>query len=349
MVRSAFGVESLQYMMMYAWNLWPAGTVTHLGGTKAAMAPLDRLGLILANVILKAEKNGLYREYVDRQEKTLVPKGSILLSQTLQLRARRDQRLMIEADEFSIDCPPNIALKEAVLGMLKCKVGQVVREKLLLAYAALSSVSDKITSGRELNVILLSARRSEYRLGLSIALLLKQSHLFGDRKSNYLFESPEINDEVLFRRLYEKFLREFYKFNLSGKVVGGRQYRWSESSSKLVPLMQTDINIEDDSHVMVVDAKCTPRVTVGRSDLSSSHTLNSAHLYQMFSYMSHAGKQSPGKRIGGLLIYPKYELCVDETIETQQGELRVVTVDFQCEWEQLSSGLIDLVATRSFS
>lgn len=343
MVRSAFGVESLQYMMMYAWSLWPAGTVTYLGDSKSAVAPLDRLGLILANVILKAEKIGLYREYVDRQEETLVPRGSILLSQTLQLRARRDQRLMIEADDFSTDCLQNIALKEAVLGMLKCKVGQVVREKLLLAYAALSGVSDKITSGRDLNVSLLSARRSEYRLGLSIALLLKQSHFFGAKDSKYLFEYSEVNDEAVFRRLYEKFLREFYRFHLSGKVVGGRQYRWTEPSTKLVPVMQTDINIEDASRIIVVDAKCTPKITVGRSDLSSSQTLNSAHLYQMFSYMSHAGKQTFGKRIDGLLIYPKYELFVDKTIKTEQGDLRAVTVDFQADWNTVSRQLLDLV------
>lgn len=346
MLASAFGIEALQYMMMYAWSLWPQSAAVYAGSSQKLDAPLDRLGLILANSVIKAEKTGLYREYVSNPEQTLVPRGTLLLSPTLQLRAQRNQRVVVEADEFSINCVANRALKEAVDALLIFGLTPDVTKRLFAARAALSSVDQAPVSLRNLNVAILTARRGEYRLGLSIASLIKRSNLFSDGRSKFLFESPAFNDEVLFRRLYERFLREFYRFNLKGKFVGGRQYRWTDKRTQLVPVMQTDINIEDVNRVTVIDAKCTPNAIIGRSDAGFSKTLNSAHLYQMFSYMSHAGKQNFGKRIDGLLIYPKYDQSVDETIKTDQGDLRVVTVDFQCDWGATSRQLLDLLSTN---
>lgn len=344
MVKTAFSLESLQYMMMYAWSLWPSGSRIFVGGAREVDAPLDRLALILGDSILKAEKSGLYREYVAVKEDTLVPRGRFLISKTIQLRAKHQQTISVETDEFSVDCLVNRAVKEALLTLLTAGLSAEAKEALSLAKTALSNVSDVSLTSRELNTALSTVRRGEYRLALSIAVLLKESRLFSNHKNQqYYFETTEIDDDALFRRLYEKFLREFYRFNLKGVSVGGRQYRWSANDAEYIPIMQTDINIENKSEVIVIDAKCTPKVITKRTGYGERFTLNSNHLYQMFSYMAHASYANPGKQTTGVLLYPEYENEIDEVMQTSGGSLRVKTINFLDDWETVSAQLLDLV------
>jgi len=343
MTTSAFSIESLQYMMMYAWNMWPVSSTTYLGSSTNAVAPLDRLAYILADCIVRAEKSGLTHEYITSSEETLLPRGRLQLARTIQLRANRDQRVAVETDEYSVDCRPNRALREAVETFLRSSVGKQVRDRLLVARGALARVSNESLSLRDIHASLLDSRRTEYRIGLSISILLKQSRFFGEDASPLLHESAVINDDVLFRRLYEKFLREFYRFNLRNHVVGGRQYCWDKSTSSSVPVMQTDINIEDQTSVFVIDAKCTHRSLISRENLGGRWTLNSNHLYQMFAYMAYAGAQNPGKSIAGILLYPEYDHSVDETIDTRHGPLRAKTINFSGNWESVCSQLLDVL------
>ena len=90
-----------------------------------------------------------------------------------------------------------------------------------------------------------------------------------------------------------------------------------------------------------MDAKCTPRVLSHRDEFSSS-TLNSGHLYQIFSYMAHAAIQNPQKKISGLLVYPQYEHAVDENIMTIHGNLRVKTIEFKTDWQAIFFQLKEL-------
>lgn len=330
-------------MLMYAWRLWPSVGLAR-GSSRRVGAPLDLLANLLAEAIIKAEKSGLQRQYLPVTELTHTPRGQIQFQQTVRLRAQRDTSLAVATDEFSTNCLANRALAAAARGLLTVELSKDVRDALSVAQTKLSLVPDENAAARDILNELREARRLEYRVGLSIAYMLIQGQVFSSADSGAIsFRKPVADDEHLFRNIYESFLREFFRFHRRDAFVGGRHYQWSTEPKSFVPLMKTDINIETDSSVLVIDAKCTPHSVLRRGDFSTD-SLNSSHLYQLFSYMVHAGSVNPGKSILGALIYPEYEREVNESIETEFGAIRVKTVNFRQDWTAVSRELLELAA-----
>ena len=77
------------------------------------------------------------------------------------------------------------------------------------------------------------------------------------------------------------------------------------------------------------------------------NTLISGHLYQLFSYMAHCKPLNPTKKIEGVLIYPLYDNYVNSSAITPSGSLRVITVDFKQEWNEISRDLLAIALAKS--
>jgi 5-methylcytosine-specific restriction enzyme subunit McrC len=341
--QSAFSIDSLCNMILYAWRLWPSGYSAYSGKT-TNLSPLDLLGVLLSQSVIKAAKAGLYRDYREREELAFVPRGRILISETLKRRAVNDRQLYITTDEFTVDCLANQILLWAVSALNRVtSIDKMVNAQLLRSRDILSNVSYVSPSSQEMNFEMSRIRRKEYKLGLSIAIILYQSKIFSpSRQGNLSSEIPLIDDEHLFRRLYETFLREFYKFHFKENTVTGRFYDWGAGPTGRFPRMVTDINVESDQQIILMDAKCTPKVLTRRDEFSNG-TLNSGHLYQIFTYMAHASSLNSEKSVKGVLIYPQYDQFVDEQVVTLHGSLRVRTINFKEGWSSIESKLSELI------
>lgn len=338
---TAFNQQSLYFMLIYAWRLWAGGNVAPAGATDLK-SPSDLLAKLLIDAVTGALSSGLHRDYISVQEETLLPSGRILLQETINNRSRRRAKLFVQRDTFSSNCLPNIILKEAIKAMLFLPLKNENKETLLDLLGRLSKVDDRIVGQREIKAELYKSRRRDYRVALSIALTIKKSAVVAPSYSSEISVlAPEISDETMLRTLFETFLREFYRYHLSDRFVGGRRYSWSDQSTDIFPIMQTDTNIESEDRILVIDAKCTPKVVSKRGDFSKS-TLNSGHLYQMLSYMSHAKAKNSSKSVSGVLIYPRYSLSVDEVTNTPVGPLRVKTIDFHRGWDDISDELLQI-------
>lgn len=342
---TAFTQESLYFMLMYAWRMWPGGHAAPAIKSNED-TPSDLVAKLLSSSIRKASSLGLQRNYIAVHEETIQPSGRILMQQTIRNRLHRKQFLYVERDTFSENCFSNQILRDAANYLMTMQLNHETRIELSDALGRLQNVSDINIDGRQILSEISRTRRLEYRIGLSIALTIKQAKLLSPAGAGHMTnEAPNIGDDIWFRTLFESFLREFYRHNLSSQKVCGSRYNWSSRKSDLFPIMQTDINIENEKSVLIIDAKCTPKVLTKRKDFKS-RTLNSSHLYQIFTYMSHCRALNPKKKISGILIYPLYENKVDTYTDTPSGELRVKTVDFKRDWEDIRDELIEIVITR---
>ena len=339
---TAFNEQSLYFMLMYAWRMWPGGAIAP-AVTSNLKTPSDLLAKLLTDALKRACSAGLQRDYISIQEETVLPTGRILLQKTLKNRSQRRLALFVERDTFSVNCLANRAIREAIKVLLSFPHQAENRVALEDSLSRLSGVDDAVIDQRDIQAELFKARRRDYRISLSIALTLKRSEVLAPSNAGELAAiKPLISDETMLRSLFETFLREFYRHHLSDRYVGGRRYSWGNQGADIFPVMQTDTNIESDKSVLVIDAKCTPKVVSKRKDFTKL-TLNSSHLYQMFSYMSHCGASNPNKSVRGMLIYPKYAFSVDETSETPAGPLRVKTIDFHRGWDEISDDLLQIV------
>ena len=111
--------------------------------------------------------------------------------------------------------------------------------------------------------------------------------------------------------------------------------------------MKTDINIETQDELYVIDAKFYQSALKISFDFDSSKPdskkINSAHLYQLFTYLTYAAVKSNSKTVSGILLYPRNHYDIDHVVTTVSGDIRVATIDCNQDWGSLTRNLLDLV------
>lgn len=338
--------DNLGQMLIYASRLWGMQKHINLGG-QAQTSPLDVVALIVAAQIRAAEKRGLYRSYEAVIESTSRPRGRVLLSETINLRAVGCNEVVVETDELSADNSVNRNIRWAAEFLLQSgTVTADTRVVLKSAIGRLGGVSRVSRPTRALKTDLLQARRPEYRVALSMVSLLSscmQIQLGAESSTATL--GPSLN-EILFSQIFEVFVREFYRYHLKSARVSGRRMRWSGAVVPIEPVMLTDITVENDDSILVIDTKYYVSALSKRDDfgVSSQAKLRSINLYQIFTYMSYTSASNPGMPVSGMLMYPENGTSVDHTVDTIQGPIRAKTINLMQDWERVEAELLSFVA-----
>ena len=88
-------------------------------------------------------------------------------------------------------------------------------------------------------------------------------------------------------RLFEKFILEYYARECPRVAASAAQIPWAldDGQGAMLPLMQSDITLRRGNDVLIIDAKYYAHTTQTRFD---AHTLHSANLYQIFTYVKNA-------------------------------------------------------------
>src|SRR5690606_28009497 len=131
--------------------------------------------------------------------------------------------------------------------------------------------------------------------------------------------------------------------------VGSEMMSWSASAIDashltLLPSMQTDITIRSERETVIVDAKFY-REALGGGRYSAR--LRSAHLYQLATYLAHAQKREPARRIRGLLVYPQVHRALDLNYEILGFPVRIATVDLSAQWAEIRKELLSVQRERN--
>jgi 5-methylcytosine-specific restriction enzyme subunit McrC len=151
-----------------------------------------------------------------------------------------------------------------------------------------------------------------------------------------------LQDEIAFDRLFENFVRNFYKLHLKEYRVSSEQLKWhDELGSEFVPTMRTDITITRQSppeRRLVIDTKYYLEA------LSNSGKFKSENLYQIYAYLRTQEHLSEVHgRAEGMLLYPTTAKDLDESIRVQGHHIRIATVNLSSSWEMIESKLIAVI------
>ena len=95
-------------------------------------------------------------------------------------------------------------------------------------------------------------------------------------------------DEQRMCRLYEKFILEYYRKHFPELTVTASQIPWCVEDSTMLPTMQSDIHLQKDNTVLIIDAKYYSQTTQFRYN---KHTIHSNNLYQIFTYVKNRDYQ----------------------------------------------------------
>jgi len=104
--------------------------------------------------------------------------------------------------------------------------------------------------------------------------------------------------------------------------------------------MKTDITLRSGNRTIVADAKFYKEVLKGgRYDPK----VQSAHLYQLSTYLAHVREKEPSQDLSGLLIYPSGSQSLRLRYRLLGTPVTVATVDLSAEWPSIHEELIELI------
>ena len=270
-----------------------------------------------------------------------VMRGKIDMPGTIKNKLARKHVLTCEYDELSENNLLNQILKTTVILLLRhAKVDAEYKSDLKKKLLFFSAVD--IIDPTEIKWTTIRFQRSNqsYRMLISLCQFILEGMLLTTEEGEYKISS--FVDEQRMCRLYEKFILEYFSKHYPHLDVRASQIPWAldDGIGTMLPAMQSDITITHGNKVLIIDAKYYARTTQVQYD---KHTLHSANLYQIFTYVKNKDAAFGDKphEVSGMLLYAKTdeEIQPDHSYMMNGNKISVKTLDLGCEFLEIAKQL----------
>lgn len=256
------------------------------------------------------------------------------------------KQLICTYDEFSVNCAMNQIVKSTVELLLHSKISKQRKKNLrkLMLYFDEVDLIDLHTVNWNIKY---NRNNQTYRMLISICYLvvkgLLQTQVDGRTKLMDFF------DEQRMCRLYEKFILEYYRKEYNGQITANAsQISWQldNEENSMLPIMQSDIMLQRDGKVLIIDAKYYTHSTQVRFD---NHTLHSGNLYQIFTYVKNKEYELRDKEhtVAGMILYAKTdeEIYPNNIYQMSGNQITVKTLDLNLPFADIAEQLNTIVKT----
>ena len=309
----------------------------------------DLLAAILAKGIGLQLKQGLYREYINRQEELSVLRGKINMSGTIKNQLVHKRVLTCDFDDLSENNLFNQIIKTTVSLLLrndtvKSKYKDDLKKKMLF----FSNIELLEPTSIRWSSIRFQRNNQTYRMLISICQLILEGMLMTTDTGEYRLAS--FLDEQHMCRLYEKFILEYYNRHYPELKVSASQIPWSvdDGVRTMLPMMQSDIHLQKGNTVLIIDAKYYSHTTQTQYD---KHTLHSNNMYQIFAYVKNRDYEFGEEEhtVSGMLLYAKTEEEVqpDHVYQMHGNQITVRTLDLNLPFVDIA-GQLNQIAESHF-
>ena len=333
-------IKNIYYMLSYAFTTLNQSNYDSISTEKFENIH-NLFAAILSKGIGRQLKQGLYREYLSHKEDLAVVRGKIDMPGTIKNSLARKKNLTCEYDELSENNLLNQILKTTVRLLLQhANVENEYKSSLkkeLLFFSDVDTIEpDKIRWAS----IRFQRNNSTYRMLISLCQLILEGMLLTTDSGEYRLASFVDNQRM--HRLYEKFILEYYIKEHSWLKVSASEIEWAvdDGIKTMLPVMQSDIMLSNGNTVLIIDAKYYTHTAKVQYD---THTLHSANLYQIFTYVKNKESElsnSPHK-VSGMLLYAKTdeEIVPNNSYQMSGNRIDVRTLDLNCEFSQIKAQL----------
>jgi 5-methylcytosine-specific restriction enzyme subunit McrC len=308
----------------------------------------DLCSAILIKGMSKQLKRGLAKEYISKVESLSSLRGKLEITESIKSNTIIKRQMVCTYDEFSENSYINRIIKTTILKLIVSDISKERKKKLKKILLFLNNVEP--LEVKSINWKLRYNRNNEtYRMLVSICYLVLKGLL--QATSDGSTKLMDFLDEQRMCRLYEKFILEYYKKEYPKLNVNASQIPWQldgDIDSMLLPVMQSDIMIEKDGTVLIIDAKYYAHTTQNHYN---KVTLHSGNLYQIFTYVKNKEAELKGKphKVSGMLLYAKTdeEIVLDSTYNMSGNKISVKTMDLNCEFDEIKKQL-DFIVNNYF-
>lgn len=335
-------VRNIYYMLSYAFRTLNEKEAA--GYEAEEFEYIDSLfAVILARGIGKQLKRGLGREYQNQAETTVSPKGKLRMADTLKLRAAHKNEVSCERYELAENTYMNQILKSTSLLLLRSKdIAPKHRRQLKTALRYFSDVDALNCRAVSWNRLQYHRNNASYKMLMNICFLVINGMLLSE-KDGRMTLSRYVDDQQM-HKLYEKFILEYYRKHFPHIRASQAQIEWQtdDGMKKFLPLMRTDIMLEYQGKILIIDAKYYASSMQHHSQYGSE-TVHSHNLYQIFSYVKN---KAAGCRdsVSGMLLYAKtQEHNPDADYRMGGNKISVKTLDLDADFCEIRKQLDGIV------
>ncbi|GAA4352305.1 hypothetical protein GCM10023185_11830 [Hymenobacter saemangeumensis] len=340
-------LATLYYFLCYAWNRLPEPALLRASEARAFHRPLELLAQVLLQATRRRLKNGLPRAFTPRQEELASLRGRVELAASLSQGLLPQGRALCSFDELSTDVPLHhlLAATLAQLAQATTLPAALRRELSQLRQRFPFPSTPSLRPQAETFSRLRRQRPgSEAAFLLHICELVWQVALPTPTKSGRSRFIDFRRDEALMARIFEQFVRNFYRREQRRYRVYAETIAWQAEAREapdlaLLPTMLTDTTLEAPDRKIILDTKYYAAALRPRYD---RQRLIAPHLYQLYAYLQNQ-RPTPEQRLEGILLYPAATQAVDVRYSLGGHPVRVVTLDLHQPWAGIAASLLALI------
>lgn len=306
----------------------------------------DLFAALLSRGIEIQEKKHLHREYTQEFEESPFIRGKIDIPQTINNLSFVSKKVVCCFDNLTPDSYLNEIIKTTLIILLNSNIRNKNKNRIKRILPLLKDV--KTLDVRTINWnVKFNRMNNTYRMLIGLCYLtingLIQTNETGTiRLMDFL-------DSQRFSQLYERFILEYYRRHYPELNPASIVINWQieNKNYNLLPQMKTDVVLQKDKNILIIDAKCYIHNTqfhYGRT------TIISEHLYQIFAYVKNKEYELRNTyKVSGMLLYAR----TDESIQPNEeylimgNNIFVKNIDLNCNF-QLVKKQLNIIADNYF-
>jgi 5-methylcytosine-specific restriction enzyme subunit McrC len=342
-------IRNIWFLLLYAWDM-----AAWRGRWSGAVENSPSLFGLLARILAASTRELLHyqlgRSYCDQSRTIAGLRGRVHFARSLKQRTFERGAAHCCFSELNVDSLKNRILKFTLQRLAtepRLRHGKPdeevnLRHELRSVVRQLELVTLTQITPADFSRLQLSRNDQRYILPLSICAMVLRLEMPTDVTGDQALAAL-LRDEITFHRLFENFVRNFYKLHLVEYRVESERLDWHEElGSEFLPIMQTDVTLTRRAppcRRLVIDTKYSIRT------LSDRGSFKSDNLYQIYAYLRTQEHRSAAHLDAeGMLLYPTTTQDLDENILVQGHRIRIATVNLSAHWEEIESRLLALIA-----
>lgn len=335
-------IKNIYYMLSYAYNVLNEEAYKKIE-TESFDNALDLLSEILIIGVSKQIKQGLVKDYIEVSHTTSSIKGKININSSINEQTFIKGQLNCTYDEFSHNCYLNQILKSTMHLLLKSDISKNQKKKLrniLLYFREVDLIDAKSINWK----LRFDRNNQTYKMLVNICYLAINGFIQNENRGS--LKLIEFSDNQLLSRLYEKFILNYYKKEHPYIKTSASQIPWQidEGVDFLLPKMQTDVTLEYENKILIIDAKFYSQNTVENYEKSIHR---SGNLYQIFTYVKNKDFELRERNyeVSGMLLYARTNQSIqpDSDYVMSGNRIYVKTLDLNQDFTLIKKQLDNIV------
>ncbi len=332
-------IHNIYYMLAYAFRDFRFNMFEDICGENFEDTH-NLFAEILIRCVSSQLKQGLYKTYVSQEGALPVIRGRIDMLKTYVIQQSNPYRAFCNYDELSVNNPYNQVVKTTLQYLAKCSDVDENRKQTIRQLIRFFTLIDPIDMASvHIEQFRFDRNNQNYQFLVYICLFIFKELLMTTNEGPYKLRT--LSDDQI-ARLFEKFVLEYYRRHHPETKPRAAQVKWDvideESSTGILPTMQTDIMLTIGDRTLIIDTKYYNHTLQSNFDRDKIH---SANLYQIYTYVNNYDVGHTGK-VNGMLLYAKTldDPCLDDKRTLRDGNvIYFKTLDLNRDFKEIANQL----------